>query len=32
MNNSLHSAAYSRTQFKVAASRPSVFELQGLCS
>ena len=32
MNNSLHSAAYSHIQFKMAASCPSVFKLQGLRS
>ena len=32
MNNSLDSTAYSHTQFKMAASRPAVFELQALHS
>ena len=32
MNNSLHFDAYSCTQSKMAASSPSMFELQGLCS
>ena len=32
MNNSLHSAAYSHTQFKMAAFHPAVFELQALHS